>query len=74
MQYEKSKPPKGKLGSPVSNEKSKLPAKNHHFQCLCKEYESESRKYEQNKNGHILPTGEWYAPSAVINDALIMHE
>ena len=25
------------------------------------------------KNGHILPTGQWYAPSAVINDALIMH-
>ena len=24
------------------------------------------------KNGHILPTGQWYAPSAVINDALIM--
>ena len=20
------------------------------------------------KNGHILPTGQWYAPSAVIND------
>ena len=28
----------------------------------------------QNKNGHILPTGQWYAPSAVINDALIMPE
>ena len=26
----------------------------------------------QYKNGHILPTGQWYAPSAVINDALIM--
>ena len=25
------------------------------------------------KNGLILPTGQWYAPSAVINDALIMH-
>ena len=24
------------------------------------------------KNSHILPTGQWYAPSAVINDALIM--
>ena len=24
------------------------------------------------KNGHILPTGQWYAPSVVINDALIM--
>ena len=26
------------------------------------------------KNGHILPTGQWYAPSAVINDVLIMPE
>ena len=26
-----------------------------------------------NKNGLILPTGQWYAPSAVINGALIMH-
>merc|ERR1711923_60366 len=26
------------------------------------------------KNGHILPTGQWYAPSAVINDALFMPE
>ena len=26
------------------------------------------------KNSHILPTGQWYAPSAVINDALIMPE
>ena len=26
------------------------------------------------KNGLILPTGQWYAPSAVINDALIMPE
>ena len=26
------------------------------------------------KNGHILPTGQWYAPSADINDALIMPE
>jgi len=25
------------------------------------------------KNSHILPTGQWYAPSVVINDALIMH-
>ena len=24
------------------------------------------------KNGQILPTGQWYAPSAVIIDALIM--
>ena len=26
------------------------------------------------KNGQLLPTGPWYAPSAVINDALIMSE
>ena len=26
------------------------------------------------KNGHILPRGQWYALSAVINDALIMQE
>ena len=26
------------------------------------------------KNSNILPTGQWYAPSAVINDALIMPE
>ena len=26
------------------------------------------------KNGHILPRGQWYTPSAVINDALIMPE
>ena len=25
-----------------------------------------------SKNSHVLPTGQWYAPSAVINDALIM--
>ena len=28
------------------------------------------------KNGHILPTGQWYAPSAVINDAwycMVLH-
>ena len=29
---------------------------------------------DQVKNGHILPTGQWYAPSAVINDELIMPE
>ena len=28
----------------------------------------------QNKNGHILPTGQWCAPSAVTNDALIIPE
>ena len=37
-----------------------------------------NRLYRQSetygKNGHILPTGQWYAPSAVINDALIMPE
>ena len=26
------------------------------------------------KNGHILPIGQWYAPSAVIKDALIRPE
>ena len=28
--------------------------------------------FESNvrKNGHVLPTGQWYAPSAVINDVL----
>ena len=26
------------------------------------------------KNSHILPTGQWYAPSAVSNDALILPE
>ena len=29
-----------------------------------------------NKNGHILPTGKWYAPLAVINDAwysMVLH-
>ena len=33
-------------------------------------------KYEllKIKNSHILPTGQWYAPSAVINDASIMPE
>ena len=28
------------------------------------------------KNSHILPTGQWYAPSAVINDAwycMVLH-
>ena len=30
--------------------------------------------FHKRKNGHILPTGQWYAPSAVINDALIMPE
>ena len=26
-------------------------------------------QWDYSKNGHILPTGKWYAPSAVINDA-----
>ena len=30
------------------------------------------RQKNYHKNRHILPTGQWYAPSAVINDALIM--
>ena len=30
------------------------------------------RKRDGNENSHILPTGQWYAPSAIINDALIM--
>ena len=28
------------------------------------------------KNGHVLPTGQWYAPSAVINDVwycMVLH-
>ena len=29
---------------------------------------------KKDENGHILPTGQWYAPSAVIKDALIMPE
>ena len=28
---------------------------------------------DDDKNSHKLPTGQWYAPSAVINDALTMH-
>ena len=30
------------------------------------------RQKNYHKNRHILPTGQWYASSAVINDALIM--
>ena len=30
------------------------------------------QRLDKVKNSHILPTGQWYAPSAVINDALIM--
>ena len=45
---------------------------------FCKIYINESRSNAWlkiiDKNGHILPTGQWYAPSAVINDALIMQE
>ena len=29
----------------------------------------EEAKHHKNKNGHILPTGQWYAPSAVIKHA-----
>ena len=40
---------------------------------FCKIYINESRSNAWlkiiDKNGHILPTGQWYAPSAVINDA-----
>ena len=32
------------------------------------------KKQKLIANGHILPTGQWYAPSAVINDAFIMPE
>ena len=32
------------------------------------------RQKNYHKNRHILPTGQWYAPSAVNNDALIMSE
>ena len=31
---------------------------------------------DNGKNSHILPTGQWYAPSAVINDAwycMVLH-
>ena len=27
---------------------------------------------KDDKNSHRLPTGQWYTPSALINDALIM--
>ena len=36
----------------------------------------ESTNNNQRKNSHILPTGQWYAPSAVINDAwycMVLH-
>ena len=36
--------------------------------CTSQKY---STKFE-SKNSHILPTGQWYAPSAVIKDAMIM--
>ena len=44
----------------------------------CSQKLNTSVKYFRNcnnswcKNGQIRPTGQWYAPSAVINDALIM--
>ena len=40
---------------------------------FAKSFAQES-EYGIKKNGHILPTGQWYAPSAVTNDALIMPE
>ena len=33
-------------------------------------------KKASKKNSHILPTGQWYAPSAIINDAwysMVLH-
>ena len=43
-----------------------------------KEFACEDLKYEEclSKNGHILPTGQWYAPSAVIKHAwycMVLH-
>ena len=35
----------------------------------CKTRSSEDEYSTGSKNGLILPTGQWYAPSAVINDA-----
>ena len=35
---------------------------------------SDEKGDKEVKKKHILPTGQWYAPSAVINDALIMPE
>ena len=35
-----------------------------------------SLDWNEKKIGHILPTGQWYAPSAVINDAwycMVLH-
>ena len=37
-------------------------------------YEDDDNDHDLDKNSHILPTGQWYAPSAVINDVLIMPE
>ena len=37
---------------------------------------TEDQRGEIEKNGLILPTGQWYAPSAVINDAwyrMVLH-
>ena len=34
------------------------------------------RAPDRAKNGHILPTGQWYAPSAVVNDewyCMVLH-
>ena len=35
---------------------------------------NENAEHQEIKTGHIPPTGQWYALSAVINDALIMPE
>ena len=35
---------------------------------IIKVFVKSTREFE-GKNGHVLPTGLWYAPSAVINDA-----
>ena len=52
-----------------------FPANNNHkivIKLFSKLYDTGNRYNNDNdKNGHILPTGQWYAPSAVINDACI---
>ena len=39
------------------------------YECSVFEPNFESYQRTERKNGHILPTGQWYAPSAVINVA-----
>ena len=52
-----------------------FPANNNHkivIKSFSKLYDTSNRYNNDNdKNGHILPTGQWYAPSVVINDACI---